>query len=76
MAQEIEEKTNGKIFIYYDADKLVLEIIRSYLTNKFDWQYTKGIFEIKAGFDCINPEHKTSSLAYEIDYYNLFKCML
>lgn len=68
MAQEIEEKTNGKIFTYYDADKLVLEIIRSYLTNKFDWQYTKGIFEIEAGFDCINSEHKTSSLAYEIDY--------
>lgn len=68
MAKEIEEKTNGKIFTYYDADKLVLEIIKSHLTNKFDWQYTKGIFEIEAGFDCINPEHKTSSLAYEIDY--------
>lgn len=67
MSKEIEEKTNGKIFTYYDADKLVLEIIKSYLTDKFGWNYTKGIFETEAGFDCINPKYKTSFFAYEID---------
>ena len=67
MTEEIEEKTKGKTFTYYGADKLVLEIIKSYLTDKFGWHYTRGIFEIGAGFDCINPENKTSALAYEID---------
>lgn len=68
MVAEIEEKTNGKTFKYYDADKLVLEIIKSYLTDKFGWQHTKGIFQIDAGFDCINPVTKTSFFAYEIDH--------
>lgn len=67
IAEEIEKKTNGKIFTYYEADKLVLEIIKSYFTNKFEWHYTKGIFEIESGFDCINSTTKTSYFAYEID---------
>lgn len=67
MAKEIEEKTNGKTFVYYNADKLVLEIIKSYLTDKFGWQYTRGIFQLGVDFDCINSKHKTSSFAYEID---------
>lgn len=67
MTQEIETKTNGKTFTYYDADKLVLGIIKSYLTDRFEWHYTKGIFEVNAGFDCINPSTKTSFFAYEID---------
>lgn len=68
MSDEIKEKTNGKTFTYYDADKIVSEIIKSYLTDKVDWHYGKGIFKVDAGFDCINPVTKTSFFAYEIDY--------
>lgn len=67
MAKEIEERTKGKIFSYYDADKLILEIIKSYLTDKFGWTYTKGIFETGSHFDCINFQRKVSFFAYEID---------
>ena len=75
MTEEIEEKTNGKIFTYYDADKLVLEIIKSYLTDNFGWQYTRGIFETRSDFECINHKYKTSFFAYEIDnliYLNVY----
>ncbi len=69
MADEIEIRTKGKTFSYYDADKLVLGIIRSYLKDNIFWEdwFTKGIFEMEAEFDCINPERKTALLAYEID---------
>ena len=67
MAKEIVEKTKDKVVTYYEADKLVLEIIRSHLTDKFDWKYTKGIFEADAEFDCINPNYNCASFAYEID---------
>ena len=67
MTKEIEEKTKAKIFTYYEADKLVLEIIKSYLTDKFDWKYTKGIFEAGAEFDCMNPNYNCASFAYEIN---------
>ena len=67
MAEEIDRTTKGKIFSYYEADKLVLGIIKSYLTDKFGWHYTKGIFETGSDFDCINQTNKTSSFAYEID---------
>lgn len=67
MAEEIKEKTDNKIFTYYKADKLVSEIIRSYLPEKDRWQYARGIFELNIGFDNINPEYKSSFLAYEIE---------
>ena len=63
MANEIKIKSKGKTFSYYDADKLVLGIIRSYLKDNIFWK----IFEIEAEYNCINPERKISSFAYEID---------
>ena len=67
MSKQIEKRLKGKILTYYEADKLVLETIKSFLTDRFDWQYTRGIFEVEAAFDCINPKYNCSWFAYEID---------
>lgn len=67
MTEEIREKTDNKILTYYEADRLVLDIIKSYLTDEDDWEYTRGIFDMGVGFEHINFNYKTSFLAYSID---------
>ena len=67
MTEEIKEKMDNKIFTYYEADKLVLDIIKSHLTAEDDWEYTRGIFDMRAEFDIINFDYNSSFLSYEID---------